>query len=467
MSQISSILNLTSSQLQAVLRIQQLTQAIAQNSQRLNTMKQINSAADDPSGLVHASLLQMELTAAETTSDGLAQANALLSTADSTANQILSNLQEARSLALEAAGGTLSASDVAANQVEIDSLLRAIDSLARTEFNGQRLLDGSSGFRVSGYDSSEILDVDVLDKQTADDVSVSINVTTQATQAHEEYNGGSLTQDTTVVVTGPDGTATVSLSSGATTDDIAEAFNAVTYLTGITATRVDSTTVEFDTVDYGSDATITMEVTQGSFSLDPTASSDGTDAVATINGQTVTADGTTFSYTSSQISLQIEVDPTASGSLTPFTVSGEGLEFVIGTSAANRARIGLPKLTTTSLGGITGKLSSVISGGSNTLTGGRAAEALKIIDDAIEDVTRAEAIIGSFQQYTIGAASNVMESVIENTSSALSAIQDADVALETALLTNNQLLLQTAYQALSITSLNSQNVLSLLTSLTS
>ena len=55
---------------------------------------------------------------------------------------------------------------------------------------------------------------------------------------------------------------------------------------------------------------------------------------------------------------------------------------------------------------------------------------------------------------------------MENTSDALSSIQDVDVGLETALLANNQLLQQTAYEALSISTLNGSKVLDLLRSVT-
>ena len=150
MSRIGSIFGLGTDQIRALNRLNELAQAISKSQQRLSTLRRINSAADDPSGLVQATLLETELKAAEEASEGLTRAGALLSTADTTAQEILTQLQQARSLALAAADGTLSSSDVAANQVQIDQILDTIDSLARTEFNGRRLLDGTSGFRATG-----------------------------------------------------------------------------------------------------------------------------------------------------------------------------------------------------------------------------------------------------------------------------------------------------------------------------
>ncbi len=466
MLDVNAITSLTSAQLRAVHRIQQLTAAIAQNNLRLTTEKRINSAQDDPSGLVRAELLRAELSSAQSTLDGLTLASELLSTADTAAGQILSNLQQARTLALQAASGTLSSSQLAANQAQIDTILASINSLAQTTFNSQRLLDGSADFTVSGYDPSQVLRVEVLDKQTDSDVTISMTVTQQARRAHERYTGGTLASDTTLAVTGPWGSATITLSSGDTTQDIEDAFNAVAYQTGIQATRVDATNVDLDTIDYGSSASITIQVLSGSFSLDPAQSQSGQDAVATINGQSVTADGTTFSYVTSQLNLEILLDPSASGTLTDFTVSGDGLEFVVGTDASV-ARIGLPDLSTSGLGSVLGRLYTIGSGQSNSLASGNAVTALQIIDAAIAQVTRAQAKIGSFQSYTIESSSNVLDALVENTADAISDIEDADLATETALLANNQTLLQTAYQALSITSLSSQNVLTLLEALVS
>ncbi|MCH7987739.1 MAG: flagellin [Planctomycetes bacterium] len=462
MTRIGSLSSLGTDQLRAIRRITEIGKAISQNQLRLSTLKRINSAKDDPSGLVAASRLEQELTAAETASKSVTRASAILSTADSAIGEIVSQLQQARTLALAAAGGTLSSDEVAANQVQIEAIIRQVDQLAQTSFGGRRLLDGSSGFRVSGADASTTLDVDVLDKQTVDDVTITITVDSTATQAANSYTSGALSSDTTLIITGPDGTTTLSLSNGDDTQDVTDAFNAITHLTGITATRIDANQIDFTTVDYGSAASIAIDVTAGSFALTTSGTVTGTDAVATINGNSVTGNGSTFNINTDNVSLVVELDPTASGTITPFTVSGEGLAFNIGVSPSSMARIGLPNLRTTSLGGITGKLSSILTGGANTLTGGNSTEALQIIDDAISDATRSQAIVGGFQKFTLDSASRVLDSQISNISSTLSLIQDVDVATESALLSRNLLLLQSTFESLSISNLRNQSVLSLL-----
>ena len=58
----------------------------------------------------------------------------------------------------------------------------------------------------------------------------------------------------------------------------------------------------------------------------------------------------------------------------------------------------------------------------------------------------------------------MLGSQIVNLSAALSAVRDTDIALETALLSNNQLLQQSTLLSLSITNFQNQDVLNLLKS---
>lgn len=467
MAGLSSIALLDAQQVAAITRLQQIGKAIAENNKRLTTLRRINSASDDPAGLVSASRLETELATLETTSRDLARASSLVETASSAAGKVVDQLNQARAVALAVAGGTLSAAEVAGKQTELDALLRTIDSLAATEFNGRRLLDGSSSFRAVGVDSTKIDDVEILDKQTGDDVSVSINVTTQATRAANSYTGGTLAGAATVNVTGPQGTAAVSLANGATTTDIETAFNSVSYLTGVVATRIDANQVDFKTVAYGTAAEMSFNTTSGTFNFTTGGTTAGTNAIAAINGQTVTGDGSRFTVNTSQTALTIAVNPTAAGVISPFTVSGEGLQFVLGENVASAARIGMPQLTTANLNGVNGALRSTMSGGANSLTGGNAANAIRIIDDALTQATVAQAALGSFEKYTLDPAAAIVSKAREHVSSAFNAIAGTDVALETSLLANNQLLQQATVQSLAMFQQQRQTVLTLLTSLAS
>lgn len=459
---ISSLSLLDSHQISTILRLRQIGQAIAKNTERISTLKRINSAADDPAGLITASRLQSQLDTLEVTSRGISRADSLVATAADASSQIVDQLIEARSLTLAAAGGSLSSSEIAANQAQVDQILRSVDRLAGTEFGGRRLLDGSSGFGATGVDSTKIASVEVLDKQTADNVSVSINVTTQATQAQNSYTGGTLGAGATLQIAGPEGTTAISLDSGATTTDIAEAFNSVTALTGITATRIDASRVDFKTADYGSEADLEISTTEGSFNLTTSGTVSGTDAVATINGQTVTGDGSTFTVTTDQATIRIAVNPTVSGVVSPFSVTGEGMIVTLGEDPSSAARFGLPTLSTGTLNSTAGALRSIASGGVNSLTSGNAANAARILGQALDRALRAESTLGSFQKYTLGSAGAVIDSTREHVADALNSVAGADVALETSLLTTNRLLQAATLGSLQIFNQQQQSVFNLL-----
>src|SRR5262245_39893608 len=115
MSRIGSLGMLDSGQLRALNRIAQLSQAISVNQPRIATLKRINSAQDDPAGLVAALRFENDLSAVRAASESVTRATALLSTADTAAGEILTQLDQAKTLALQAAGGDLSASEVAGN----------------------------------------------------------------------------------------------------------------------------------------------------------------------------------------------------------------------------------------------------------------------------------------------------------------------------------------------------------------
>lgn len=462
MSRIGTLGSLAPEQLSAIYRLQQIGKAIAQNNLRISTMKRINSAADDPSGLVTAARLQNQLQVLDATADNLTQATSLVDTASATAGKIVDQLAAARAIVLNVAGGTLTSSQVAGKQVELDTILRGVDTLSGTEFNGRRLVDGSSSFRTTGVDTTKIKDIEILDKQSASDVAVSINVTTTATQAANSYTGGTLGASATVTLTGPAGTGTVSLASGNTTQNITDAFNAVTYLTGVTATRIDANQVDFKSVDYGTAAKMTFSVTSGTFATISSGTTAGTNAIATINGQSVTGDGSRFTVNANQTLLSVSLDPAASGVLSSFTVTGDGLSFVIGERASSTARIGMPQLSTGFLGGVYGTLSSIMTGGTNSLTGTNAATALRILDEASRQATIGRSRVASFEKYTLQSTSSIVAKTKENVSSALQSINGTDVALESALLANNRLLQQATYQSLQMFSERGQDVLALL-----
>ncbi len=113
--------------------------------ERLSTGLRINSAKDDAAGLAIAQRMTADVrgltVAIRNAGDGIS----LAQTAETAMGEITNMLQRMRELAVQAANGTMSAEDRAALQVEVAQLKGEIENVAqRTNFNGIRLLDGTS-----------------------------------------------------------------------------------------------------------------------------------------------------------------------------------------------------------------------------------------------------------------------------------------------------------------------------------
>lgn len=161
-----------------------LNQAIT----RLSTGLKINSGKDDPAGLIASENLGRDITAIDKAISNSERASQVIATADSALGQVSKLLNDIRGLVTEAANqGALSQEQIAANQLQVDSSLEAIDRIAQTTtFQGRKLLDGSLDFLVSGasgYSSVNGLNVNKANLGATGSMDVNVNITAAATKA--------------------------------------------------------------------------------------------------------------------------------------------------------------------------------------------------------------------------------------------------------------------------------------------
>lgn len=118
--------------------------------QQLATGLRINRAADDPAGLVSSEHLRAMLAELEAESRSLDRARNASRTADASLSEISDLLIEAEGLAVASANTAgLSEAEREANQMELSSILHAIDRVAlNTSFADQSLLSGDAELRV-------------------------------------------------------------------------------------------------------------------------------------------------------------------------------------------------------------------------------------------------------------------------------------------------------------------------------
>ena len=119
-------------------------QSLNTTMQRLSSGLRVNSAKDDAAGLAIAERMNTQVkgltVAARNANDGIS----LAQTAEGALGKVGDMLQRMRELAVQASNATNSDSDRAALQAEVKQLAAEIDRVAKqTNFNGQKILDGS------------------------------------------------------------------------------------------------------------------------------------------------------------------------------------------------------------------------------------------------------------------------------------------------------------------------------------
>ena len=165
----------------------QRTQADLQTSlTRLSTGLRINSGKDDPAGLIASESLRSDITSINKALSNTQRANQIIGTADSALGQVSSLLNDIRGLVVEAANnGALSESEIAANQLQVDSSLEAINRISQTTtFQGRRLLDGSLDFttNIGSVNTVSDLRIDSANLGSTGAVSVDVNISAAATK---------------------------------------------------------------------------------------------------------------------------------------------------------------------------------------------------------------------------------------------------------------------------------------------
>ena len=232
---------------------------------RLSTGLRINSGSDDPAGLIASETLRSEVTSLSKAISNTRRASQIISTADSALGQVSNLLNDIRGLVVEAANdGALSDEEVAANQLQIDSSLEAINRIAQTTtFQGRKLLDGSLDFISTANNVETIRDIsiDQANLGTAGAIAVDVNISAAAEKGSIQAGTGAFsaasaanatsilnTQSANVTVAaghefdiqGPSGLTSIQLVSDAAHDAAPAANYNVT--TGILTVTVDDAT---------------------------------------------------------------------------------------------------------------------------------------------------------------------------------------------------------------------------------
>ncbi|HET6249571.1 MAG TPA: flagellin [Tepidisphaeraceae bacterium] len=473
----SSVINTNVSSLIAQQSLQNANNQLSTSLQRLSTGLKINSGADDPAGLIASTNLQAEQTGINQAIDNANRANNVIGTAAGGLNEVSNLLNQLNGLVNQSANsGGLSSAEVAANQLQVDSILSTINRIAgSTSFDGTKLLNGNLAYTTSSVAASALTGVQInaASLPANKTETVVVQVTNSATVGDLQYSGATSAiggSALTLQIAGNAGTQQLTFAGSSKLSSIAAAINNITATTGVTASA-NGGKIDFKASNYGSTQYVSIQGISGAANFAVTGGSgsgkaNGTDAQVKVNGAAAQAQGLNVSYRDNTLDVNFNISTDLNGGLTKtFGITGGGATFSLGAQVTNTdvASIGIQDVSTGGLGDATnGFLSSLGSGGANQLTSSSLVNAQNIVTEAITQVATLQGRLGAFQKYTLGSTINNLGVAYENASAAESAITDTDFAAETANLTRAQILQQSATTVLSQANSQPQNALTLL-----
>ncbi|MFK2878570.1 flagellin N-terminal helical domain-containing protein [Rhodanobacter hydrolyticus] len=411
------VINTNIASLQAQNNLVSSQNALNQATERLSSGLKINSAADNAAGYAIANRYTTQIGGLQQASSNASDAINLAQTAGSALDQVTSNLNAIRDLAVQAANGTYSASDRASMNVEVQQRLQEISRIAnQTTFNNSNILNGALGnttFQV-GANVGQTISVDL---QT--------NVQASAMGGIGAYDSGNL--------------------SGAF----------VTSGSNPVATGLDMSTITIGlTGSNGASSSITL-------------SGVATSAQALADAINAQTSGAVNAAVDGNGGINIFTSTTSTG----FSVSGGAFD----ASSAGGASDSLTSSATT--GGVAGLASGSYTAGTaiNSATSGTSGMLangdVNSVQDANALIAQVDSALSTVSNFAtqLGAVQNRFQSTIStlsaqttNLQSSQSTIQDADFAAETAALSQASVLQQAGISVLAQANSNPQMALKLL-----
>jgi flagellin len=459
---------------------------LSQSLTRLSSGLRINSAADDAAG---AAISQQFTTQVNGTNQAINNANDAVSeaqTAGGALTTIVNNLQSIRTLAVEAANGSNSASDRQALDAQVQQQIAEVTQIAsQTSFNGASVLNGSSG--TTTYQ---------VGANVGNTISINLAQGVQANQI-----GQIATKTATVSTAALAGGLTIAVGTAAAVT-VGASSNYATTSPGQTADSAYAKAATINAADISgltATATTTATETTAFTAVSASASAAGTYTLS-INGTSIyggtgdIAAGT--SLTANQVATQINLYSSKDGNVTASVsssgalsltaadgsdivvaqtvgtgASGGGLNAnIVGTntgsvtlSADSNIAIGGSTGDITALGQVTGNiaLGTTTLANQNVLTVAGANATINAVDSALSTVSAFQSQLGAIQNRFTAAVSN-LTSTAQNLTQSRSTIQDANFAQETANLTQAQVLEQAGISVLAQANQEPQLILKLL-----
>lgn len=162
----AQVINTNVMSLNAQRNTNQTNNDMSQAVERLSSGLRINSAADDAAGLAISERFSSQIDGMDQAARNANDAVSLAQTAEGALDEVTNMSQRIRELAVQASNDSNSGSDREALDDEAQELVSEIDRIAdETEFNGDKILDGSAGelkFQI-GANEGQTIEQDEVD----------------------------------------------------------------------------------------------------------------------------------------------------------------------------------------------------------------------------------------------------------------------------------------------------------------
>jgi flagellin len=281
-------------------RLQNSNQDLQTALTRLSTGLRINTGADDPAGLIASEALRSEITSLGKAVSNTRRASQIISTADSGLGQVSNLLNDIRGLVVEAANsGGLSAEEIAANQLQIDSSLEAINRISQsTTFQGSKLLDGTLDFVSTARSVASVRDINIdqANLGAVGQISADVVIDSAATQAAITAATGGFTAAANATATfgaGTDDITITAATAGSDFNDVQVQFVDDTTAGDVAASASFDTAQRTLTVTYNSTAATSTNRDIDAIAAAITADGTFTGAVVDVNGADAFVEPTT------------------------------------------------------------------------------------------------------------------------------------------------------------------------------
>ena len=476
----SLIINTNISSLMAQNNLTKSQSALSQATERLSSGLKINSAADNAAGFAISQRYTTQIGGLSQASANASDAINLAQTAGSALDQVTSNLQAIRDLAVQSANGTYTDSDRASINQEVQQRLAEITRIAnQTTFNGSNVLNGSLGTKSFQ-----------IGAEVGQTISVNLNTNVKASamgQVSEVKSGSiSLPKGTATGTAAPASTDFTTKAASFTVDGNAVKLDgnytdttamAAAVQTQLNAASPGSYTVGIDATTNGLKITnntagsTAPAVAGAAADLTAVFGGTGTPTTSDLSNEGLSINGTAITLTGAK-SMQDVSDAINAAGITGVSAAvnsaGDGINFysssdlTIADTAGNIIGTNATDGNTGSkyaVGDVATKGGSLANGNVNTVDS--ANDLISRVDVALQSVSNFAAQLGAVQNRFQSTISTVAAQTT-NLQASQSTIQDADFAAETARLSQAQVLQQAGISVLAQANSNPQQVLKLL-----